>query len=97
MHRLNMELDPQSLFGLHIYCAQLFSLAEPATTPFTRVWGHALLVSQDRRHLFVTSCDYGIGLSYRPASYVAWRGGRLRQPFVKVDFFPPVRDYGLGL
>jgi hypothetical protein len=48
-----MELDLQSLFGLHVY-----SLAE--TPPPPRIWAHvyegALLVSQDRRHLFVTPC-----------------------------------------
>ncbi len=40
-HRLNMEVDLQSLFGLHItWCAQLYT--------------RALLVSKERRHLFVT-------------------------------------------
>ncbi len=35
-HRLNMELDLQSLFGLHVtWSAQLFSLAEsPQSRPF---------------------------------------------------------------
>jgi hypothetical protein len=55
-HKLNMELDLKSLFGL----LQLYSLAEtPQPTPcpphlgsYTRV----LLVSQNRRHLFVTPC-----------------------------------------
>ncbi len=33
-HRLNMEVDLQSLFGLHVtWCAQLFSLAETSATP----------------------------------------------------------------
>ncbi len=42
-HRLNMEVVVQSLFGLHVtWCAQLYSLAA------------ALLVSKDRRHLFLT-------------------------------------------
>ena len=59
-HRLNMELDLQSLFGLHVtWCAQLYSLAEtrlpPIHTAFGLVYTRALLVSQDRRHLlFVT-------------------------------------------
>ncbi len=61
MHRLNMEVDLQSLFGLHVsWCAhsQMFSLAEtPQLTPSPRIWTRitrALLVSKDRRHLFVT-------------------------------------------
>ncbi len=30
-HRLNMEVDLQSLFGLHVtWCEQLYSLADPA-------------------------------------------------------------------
>ncbi len=35
-HRLNMEVDLQGLFGLHVtWCAQLHSLAEtPQYTPF---------------------------------------------------------------
>jgi hypothetical protein len=50
-----MEVDLQSLFGLH---AQLYSLAEtPQLPPSPRIWTRitkALLVSKDRRHLFVT-------------------------------------------
>ncbi len=58
-HRLNMKVDLQSLFGLHVtWCAQLFSLAEtPQLPPSPRIWTRitrALLVSKDRRHLFVT-------------------------------------------
>jgi hypothetical protein len=54
-NRLNMGLDLQSLFGLHVHCAQLYSLAETSQPPL-RIW--ALLVSQDRRHFCVTSwCD----------------------------------------
>jgi hypothetical protein len=55
LHRgLNMELDLQSFFGLHVHMP-LYSLADthPLSPPlgsYTRV----LLVSQDRRHLFVT-------------------------------------------
>jgi hypothetical protein len=42
-HRLNMKIDLLSLFGLNVHkCTHLGS--------YTR----ALLVSQDRRHLFVT-------------------------------------------
>jgi hypothetical protein len=55
-----MEVDLQSLFGLHVtWCAQLHSLADTPQLPpppplldsYTRA---ALLVSKDRRHLFVT-------------------------------------------
>ncbi len=40
-HRLNMEVDIQSLFGLHVtWCAQLFSLAEILQPhPFTPAFG----------------------------------------------------------
>jgi hypothetical protein len=56
---LNMKVHLQSLFGLHVtLCAQLYSLAEtpplpPSSRIGTRIWG-ALLVSKDRRHLYVT-------------------------------------------
>ncbi len=63
-HRLNMEVDLQSLFGLHVtWCARLYSLAETAVTPsypspIPPHWDsctRALLVNKDsRRHLFVT-------------------------------------------
>ncbi len=53
-----MEVDLQSLFGLYVtWCAQLYSLAETPQFPPPRTWTRitrALLVSQDRRHLFVT-------------------------------------------
>ncbi len=53
--RLNMKLDLQSFFGLHV---QLFSLAEAPQPPpppaHLGSYTKALLVSQDRRHLFVT-------------------------------------------
>jgi hypothetical protein len=48
-----MELDLRSLFGLHVYTVQLYSLAETPSPPFGSNL-RALLVSQDRRHLFVT-------------------------------------------
>jgi hypothetical protein len=63
-HRLNEELDPQSLFELHFQCTQLYSLAEtpqpsplpPHSPAFGLIYStRALLVSQDRRHLFVMS------------------------------------------
>ncbi len=56
-----MEVDLQSLFGLHVtWCAhaQLHSLAENLQLPsYPRHWTRitrALLVSKNRRHLFVT-------------------------------------------
>jgi hypothetical protein len=60
-HRLNMDVDLQSLFGLHVTsCAQLYSLAETPHPP--RIWTcittRALLVSKDRQHLFVTLALY---------------------------------------
>jgi hypothetical protein len=57
-YRLNMMLDIQRLFGLHVHCAQLYSLAEtprhPLPPPHLGLHIRALLVSQDRRLLFVT-------------------------------------------
>ncbi len=58
-HRLNMEVDLQSLFGLHVtWCAQLYSLAEAPQPPPPHwdFYARALLVSQDRRHLVVAPC-----------------------------------------
>jgi hypothetical protein len=53
-HRLNMELDLQSLFGLlRTYWLSL----RPSNSPLPSHLGsytRALLVSQDRRHLFAT-------------------------------------------
>ncbi len=40
-HRLNMELDLQCLFGLHVYTVQMCSLAEtPHPPPLPRIWAH---------------------------------------------------------
>ncbi len=54
-HWLNMELDLQSLFGL-LFTAVLIGLdpAKPLLPPHLGSFSKALLVSQDRRHLFVT-------------------------------------------
>jgi hypothetical protein len=55
-HRLNMELGLQSLFWAP--SAQLCSLAETPSIPLPSHLGsytRALMVSQDRRHLCVTS------------------------------------------
>ncbi len=51
-----MELDLQSLFGFLVtWCTLLYSLAEtPQLPPHLGSHTRALLVSQGRRHLFVT-------------------------------------------
>jgi hypothetical protein len=53
IHRLNMELHLQSLFGLRP--------RNPLLPPIPRIWAptytRALLVSQDRRHRCVTPCQ----------------------------------------
>jgi hypothetical protein len=38
-HRLNMELDLQSLLGLHVHCAQLYSLAMTPQLPLPPAFG----------------------------------------------------------
>ncbi len=56
-HRLNMELDLQSLFGLHVHsCAHWLGPRIPPPPAFGLIY-EALLVSQDRRHFFVTPCS----------------------------------------
>jgi hypothetical protein len=56
--RLNMELDLQSLFGLH--CTPVLIGWDPSTpTPHPCSWAHIrerYCVIQDRRHLFVIPC-----------------------------------------
>ncbi len=55
-HRLSMVLDLQSLFGL--LCTAVLIGRDTATPPFPLHMGsynRALLVSKDRRHLFVTN------------------------------------------
>ncbi len=54
-----MDLDIQSLFGL--LCTSVLIGREQATTPHPPhlgLYARALLVSQGRRHLFVTTCSY---------------------------------------
>jgi hypothetical protein len=57
-HRLNMELDLQSLFGLYVHSCSHW--LRPPQPPSHRIYEgsytRTLLVSQeqDRRHLFVT-------------------------------------------
>ncbi len=57
LHRLNLKLDLQSSFGL--LCTAVLIGWDPATPPLPPHLGshmRSLLVSQDRRHLFVTLC-----------------------------------------
>jgi hypothetical protein len=72
-HRLNKEVDLQSFF----WAVQLHSLAEtPQLPPHLGSYTRALLVSQDRWHLFVTLLLLSLGylssvLLYRMYSYYA--------------------------
>jgi hypothetical protein len=53
LYRLNMKLDLQILFGLHVHrCTHWLRHRHPP--PHLGLYTRALLVSQDRRHLFVT-------------------------------------------
>ncbi len=58
-YRLNIEIDLQSLHGL--LCTALLIGWDPATPPFPPPqlgsYTRALLVSQDRRHLFFNPCS----------------------------------------
>jgi hypothetical protein len=54
---LDMELDLQSLYGLHVYTAGLIGWDPATSPPHLGSYTSALLVSQDRRHLFVTPCS----------------------------------------
>ncbi len=50
-----MELDVQSLFGLHVdSCTHWLTPTPPTLLPHLGSYTKALLVSQDRRHLFLT-------------------------------------------
>jgi hypothetical protein len=52
---LNMELDLQSLFGFHVYsCTHWLRLRNSPLPLHLGSYTRALLVSKDRRHLFVT-------------------------------------------
>ncbi len=81
-HRLNMELDLQSLFGL--LCTAVLIDWDPATPPFPSHLGsytRAPLVSKDRRHLFVTPGEGG--------GHVTWSGwGHVGAGF-EVIYVPP--------
>jgi hypothetical protein len=69
---LNMELDLQSLVGLHVHSCTVL-MAETPQLPPPSVSGliqytRALLVSQDRRHLFVTPWGKEWGTKHVPLS-----------------------------
>ncbi len=52
-----MELDLLSLFGLHVHSCNNLAATPKHPPPPPRIWAllmGGLLVSQDRRHLFVT-------------------------------------------
>jgi hypothetical protein len=71
-HRLNMEVDLQSLFGLHVHSCTHW-LRPRNLGSYTR----ALLVSQDRRHLFVTP----------------WNEKRVFKKFIKMFFYQEKNSY----
>ncbi len=78
-HRLNMELDLQSLFGL-LWTAVLIGLDPVTLTP--RIWAHIrgrYLVSKGRRHLFVTPCFQA---SITKVRHVTFRASRIRLVFI---------------
>jgi hypothetical protein len=55
-HRLNMELDLQSFFGLQVHsCTHWLRPCNSPLPPHLGSYTRPLLVSQDRRHLFVTT------------------------------------------
>jgi hypothetical protein len=66
-NKLNMELDLQSLFGLHAYsCTHRLRPRNSPLPPHLGSYSRAPMVSQDRRHLFVTPCcKSSQGLRYR--------------------------------
>ncbi len=54
-HRLNMELDLQSKFRPYVHgCIHWLRPCNPSPPPHLGSYTRALLVIQDRRHLFVT-------------------------------------------
>jgi hypothetical protein len=62
-YRINMELDRQSLFGLHMHnCTHWLRARKPPQPPTPT---RARLLSYDRRHLFVTPMQSTHGTSIR--------------------------------
>ncbi len=83
-HRLNMELNLQSLFGLHVtWCEQLYPLAETPHPQHLDSYTRALLVSQDRRHLFLTPWSKHfrtiLGLHNDEIKHILGEKGELRE------------------
>jgi hypothetical protein len=68
--RLNMELDLQYLYGL--LCTAVLIGCHPSPPPHLASYTRSLLVSQARRHLFVTPCSQSSGhiLSNTRSSYM---------------------------
>ncbi len=55
--QFSCTVDLQSLFGLHVHsCTHWLRPRNPPPAPHLGLYTRALLVSQDRRHLFVTPC-----------------------------------------
>jgi hypothetical protein len=88
-HRLNMKVDLQSLFGHHVtwcaHCTAVLIVWDPATPPSPRIWTRitrALLVSQDRRHLFVTTCSLStLSLVTTAVALPLWSPFSLYRPY----------------
>ncbi len=74
-HKLNMELDLLSLFGLlcTAYSAETPQLPPPPPPAFGLKYEGAILVSQDIRHLFETSWLLTSISDTRNIPYSAWR------------------------
>ncbi len=64
-HWLNMALDLQSLFGLLCTAVLIGNTPPPHLGSYTR----ALLISKDRRHLFVTPCRSYFSLTVSSNSF----------------------------
>ncbi len=67
---------------------------------FTEKWNCVALSAaciQIRSPLPEDKVDWGIGLSYRPASLCSLKGRYIKQPFAIVNIIPPVRDSELGI
>ncbi len=84
-HRSNMELDLQSLFGL--LCTAVLIDWDPATPPPLSThlgsYKRALLVSKDRRHLFVTP-----GMNALTPTFIALFRSNIQSPSVPVNMDP---------
>ncbi len=93
-HRLNMELDLKSLFGLLCtLCTHWLRPRNSPPPPYLGSYTRALLVSQDRQHLFVT--PWGLHRKKRFTSFPSPAGMPLtklplgRNNSVMTSLFPP--------